>query len=44
MGDASIIARLLANGHVQYGWGVEMEGILAWWELDCYYVIKSLKM
>ena len=20
MGDASIIARLLANGHVQYGW------------------------
>ena len=24
--------------------GVEMEGILAWWELDSYYVIKSLKM
>ena len=40
MGDASIIARLLANGHVQYGWG----GILAWEELDCYYGIKSLKM
>ena len=23
---------------------VEMEGILAWEELDCYYGIKSLKM
>ena len=43
MGDASIIARLLANGHVQYGWSGN-GGILAWEELDCYYGIKSLKM
>ncbi len=29
MGDASIIARLLDNGHVQYGWSGN-GGILAW--------------
>ena len=39
MGDASIIARLLANGHVQYGWSgnggyLSMVGIrlLLWYQ------------
>ena len=49
MGDASIIAKLLANGHVQYGWSgnggyFSMEGIFSRIQFIMFQYYKQLLM